>query len=63
MNYNKFKRIFCGAICVLIISGCGSNNIQEKTEEPVYADEAFVKDMSEGLQARWELTNKDEEKM
>lgn len=54
----------------VVVTGCTGepNNSADKSakdqsvEEVQYADEDFVKDMSKGLQARWKLTEEDEDK-
>lgn len=50
----------------MLFTGCsssGNNQKTEKSEEKTkYADEQFIKDMSKGLQARWDLNEKDEKK-
>lgn len=50
----------------MLFTGCSSSESNQKTEkakeETKYADEQFIKDMSEGLQARWDLNEKDEKK-
>lgn len=50
----------------MLFTGCSSSGNNQKTEkseeETKYADEQFIKDMSKGLQARWDLNEKDEKK-
>lgn len=50
----------------MLFTGCSSSENNQKTEkseeETKYADEQFIKDMSKGLQARWDLNEKDEKK-
>lgn len=50
----------------MLFTGCSSSGNNQKTEkseeETNYADEQFIKDMSKGLQARWDLNEKDEKK-
>lgn len=50
----------------MLFTGCSSSGNNQKTEkseeESKYADEQFIKDMSKGLQARWDLNEKDEKK-
>lgn len=43
-------------IGIFFLSSCSSNST------PKYADKAFIQSMSKGLEARWALTDKDEEK-
>lgn len=61
----KILMILCGTLCLAVLStACGKKPSQEekKKEETQYADKEYVEAMSEGLQARWELNRKDEEK-
>lgn len=51
----------------VVVTGCsgntnspGKSTKDQSVEEVYYADEDFVKDMSKGLQARWELIAEDE---
>lgn len=50
----------------MLFTGCSSSGNNQKTEkseeETQYADEQFIKDMSKGLQARWDLNAEDEKK-
>lgn len=50
----------------MLFTGCSSSGNNQKTEkseeETKYADEQFIKDMSKGLQARWDLIDKNEKK-
>ena len=50
----------------MLFTGCSSSGNNQKTEnseeETKYADKQFIKDMSKGLQARWDLSDADEEK-
>lgn len=54
------------SICAVVTGCSGETNSSDKSakdqsvEEVYYADEDFVKDMSKGLQARWELIAEDE---
>ena len=64
----KIANVVLGGLALLLLlSGCTDNNSVDKEKEDEeeivqYADEAFIKDMSKGLQERWKLTEKDEEK-
>lgn len=61
----KILMVLCGTLCLAVLAvACGKKASQEetKTEEPQYADKDYVEDMADGLQARWELNRKDEEK-
>lgn len=53
------KLIIIGLSC-LALSGCASE--EPVAEEPTYADQDFISDMSKGLQARWKLNKEDEAK-
>ena len=53
------KLIIIGLSC-LVLSGCASE--EPTAEEPTYADQDFISDMSKGLQARWKLNEEDEAK-
>lgn len=54
----KCTKILLAVMCLAtLLTGCS-----KKEEEPKYADEAFVKDMAKGLQARWDMSAKDEKK-
>lgn len=56
----KFAKIILGVLCLsTILLGCSQKEDETKVK---YADESFVKDMSKGLQARWDLAAKDEKK-
>ena len=50
----------------MLFTGCSSSSSNQKTEkseeETKYADEQFIKDMSKGLQDRWDLNADDEKK-
>lgn len=60
----KLSTILLGILCLMLLSvGCSSTKeAEKKEEEPQYADDAFVQDMSKGLQARWDLNEADEKK-
>jgi len=51
------KLIIIGLSC-LVLSGCASE--EPAAEEPTYADQSFISDMKNGLQARWKLNEEDE---
>lgn len=58
----KLSKLFLSALCLsLLLVGCSTKE-EETKEEPQYADDAFVQDMASGLQARWYLTDQDEQK-
>ena len=60
----KLSTILLGILFLMLLSvGCSSTKeVEKKEEEPQYADDAFVQDMSKGLQARWDLNAIDEQK-
>lgn len=63
MKDMKKTNVFLGLLFVLILLvGCGNQEIKEEEKEPQYADKVFIEDMSKGLQARWDLNSKDEQK-
>lgn len=63
MRDMKKKNVFLGLLCILILLvGCGNQESKEEEKEPQYADKAYIEDMSKGLQARWDLNSKDEQK-
>ncbi len=56
----RFIKVILAILCLsTVLFGCG-----KKVEEPKneYADEAFIKDMAKGLESRWGLIDKDENK-
>lgn len=58
----KKKSVFLGLLFVLVfLVGCTNQETKEE-KEPQYADKVFIEDMSKGLQARWDLNSKDEQK-
>ena len=65
MKKKKFYFPMLLMLCFLItLCGCGTTKPQEETpeEEPQYADDTFVQDMAKGLETRWDLSEKDEQK-
>lgn len=44
------------AVSLVFLSGCSQ---QPQDEGPQYMDEAFIEDLGEGLEKRWELSDKD----
>ena len=65
MKKKKFYFPMLLMLCFLItLCGCETTKSQEETpeEEPQYADDTFVQDIAKGLEARWDLSEKDEQK-
>ena len=54
------KKLIIISLSCLILGGCASE--EPVVEEPTYADQDFISDMSKGLQVRWKLNEEDEAK-
>ena len=54
------RKLIVISLACLILGGCASE--EPVAEEPAYADQNFISDMSKGLQARWKLNDEDEAK-
>lgn len=54
------KKLIIISLSCLILGGCASE--EPVVEEPTYADQDFISDMSKGLQTRWKLNAEDEAK-
>lgn len=64
MNMKKKRsKLFISMLCLaVLLIGCGTQEKKDEKEQPQYADDDFIQDMSKGLQARWDLNEADEKK-
>lgn len=63
LSRKKYVIRLIGGMCIVgLLIGCGNVDNEQKEEEPQFADQTFVEDMSKGLQSRWELNDEDKTK-